>query len=257
MGANFDAMRKARKVLAEFEYEPVTLDRGYANRWLYVNVGTREFRTEPVTQQMKDLFTGGKGFDLWIMWHMVTEKTRWDSPENVICISGGPLCGTTTFAGAGKALVTSISPTTGIPIDSNVGGHAGPFLKVAGFDALCLQGKAERDVVLFLDARNHRITLEEAPLDPVDSVECAHTYHRMYAEHDDDFQHISVISSGRAAEHTLIGCLNFSFWDQRRREPRLKQAGRGGIGTVFRNKKIKAVVLRVDECRPTWTITQD
>ena len=54
------------------------------------------------------------------------------------------------------------------------------------------------------------------------------------------------------AEHTLIGCLNFSFYDWSRRTPRLKQAGRGGMGTVLRNKKVKALVAKALHNRPRW-----
>ncbi|MCK7539385.1 MAG: hypothetical protein MZV63_54995 [Marinilabiliales bacterium] len=50
-----------------------------------------------------------------------------------------------------------------------------------------------------------------------------------------------MVSTGSAAEHSLIGMLNFSFYDPKRKKVRLKQAGRGGIGTVFRDKKIKAL----------------
>ena len=39
--------------------------------------------------------------------------------------------------------------------------------------------------------------------------------------------------------------LNFSFYDIKRKKVRLKQAGRGGIGTVLRDKKIKAMVAHV------------
>jgi len=39
--------------------------------------------------------------------------------------------------------------------------------------------------------------------------------------------------------------LNFSFFDSKRKLVRLKQAGRGGIGTVFRDKNIKAIVCKV------------
>jgi aldehyde:ferredoxin oxidoreductase len=44
-----------------------------------------------------------------------------------------------------------------------------------------------------------------------------------------------------------MSCLNFSWWDMRRNLPRYKQAGRGGIGTVFRNKKIKALVAKIEK----------
>ncbi|MBA7555857.1 hypothetical protein ES705_48549 [subsurface metagenome] len=67
----------------------------------------------------------------------------------------------------------------------------------------------------------------------------------MYAENETDKRNISVVSSGKAAEHALIGMLNFSFYDVRRKICRIKQAGRGGIGTVFRDKKIKALVIKV------------
>ena len=39
--------------------------------------------------------------------------------------------------------------------------------------------------------------------------------------------------------------LNFSFYDMKRKKVRLKQAGRGGIGTVFRNKRIRALVCKI------------
>ena len=55
---------------------------------------------------------------------------------------------------------------------------------------------------------------------------------------------ISVVSTGPAAKHALIGCLNFSWFDSKRKRVRYKQAGRGGIGTVFADKGIKAIVAR-------------
>ena len=39
-----------------------------------------------------------------------------------------------------------------------------------------------------------------------------------------------MVSAGKGAEHSLIGCLNFSWYDPKRKAARLKQAGRGGIG---------------------------
>ena len=71
----------------------------------------------------------------------------------------------------------------------------------------------------------------------------------MYASEDNEGsrQNVSVVSAGTAAEHSYWGCLNFSFWDIRRKVARMKQAGRGGLGTVLRDKKIKAVVAKVEK----------
>lgn len=239
-----EKIRTARKPLFEYKYDPTEIARGYNSRSLHIDVGSGKFTEKPVTDFMKQKFTGGKGFCLYHLWHATTAKTTWRDPENEIVISPGPLGGITQYPGAGKSLVCTISPITGLPIDSNVGGFFGPFLKFAGFDALELQGISDQEIIIFIDGNNHVITIEAAPEDAVDSHVLAEEMAEMYSENDDDRINISTISAGRAAEHSNIGILNFSFWDKRRNCARLKQAGRGGIGRVFRNKRIKAVVIR-------------
>ena len=238
------AIKAAHKVLKEITYTPSLPDKGYTNRTLYVNVGSLEITEKPVTQQMKDVFIGGRGFGLYHLWNAVKPTTRWNDPENEIIISPGPVAGMTQYAGTGKSLVVSLSPQTDIPIDSNVGGFYGPLLKFSGFDALELQGKSDKDIILFIDGLKGIIRIEEAPTDPVDSHVLAEVLTHMYAENEKDLPNISVVSTGAAAEHSLIGMLNFSFYDRRRKCVRFKQAGRGGIGTVFRDKRIRALVVR-------------
>jgi len=52
---DIQAMKQAHKVLAEFTYEPVAVERGYAGRTLYVNLSDNTIASKPVTQQMKDI----------------------------------------------------------------------------------------------------------------------------------------------------------------------------------------------------------
>jgi aldehyde:ferredoxin oxidoreductase len=200
--------------------------------------------SKPVTQQMKDTFIGGKGFGLWYLWQGVTPETKWNDPENEIIIAAGPVGGITQYPGAGKSLVVTLSPLTNCVIDSNVGGYFGPYLKFAGWDALEIQGKAQGDVVVFIDGDTHKVTVEEMKLEMDASDLLSETLTEMYAENEKDKKNISVVSTGSGADNTLVGLLNFSFYDPRRKVVRLKQAGRGGIGTVFRDKKIKALVVR-------------
>ncbi|MBI5241408.1 MAG: NAD(P)H-dependent oxidoreductase subunit E [Elusimicrobia bacterium] len=249
-------MRRAHKVLAEFRYEPAELERGYANRSLRIDISANRIEVRPVTQQMKDLWIGGKGFDLWLMFQEIDKDTKWDSPNNPICMSSGPLGGTMSFPGSGKTLVTSISPTTRNIMDCNVGGYFGPYMKFAGFDALAITGKASQDVLIFIDAKENRITIEEAPLESADSHLAAEEFTEMYALDELDKRNVAVVCAGRAAEHTRLGVLNFSFYDWRRKVARLKQAGRGGIGTVFRNKRLKALVIRGKPLAPTWRVAE-
>jgi aldehyde:ferredoxin oxidoreductase len=237
-------MQQAHKVLAEFDYELSEVEKGYTNRTLYVNLSDNTIASKPVSQQMKDVFTGGKGFGLWLLWNGVTGDTKWNDPQNEIVISSGPIGGTTQYPGSGKSLVVSISPTTHSVMDSNVGGHFGPLLKFAGWDALEIQGKAEKDVIVFIDGNEGKVTIEESPEEAVDTHLIGEQMVEMFAENEREKRDISTVSAGSGAEHALIGCLNFSWYDVRRKGVRFKQAGRGGIGTVLRDKRIKALVVK-------------
>ena len=248
-------MKAAHRVLASFEYPPGAVERGYANRTLHVDLGANGVESRPVTPYMKDVFTGGKGFDLYLMWQSIPGPIAWDDPRNGLYFSAGPLGGTPYFSGSGKCLVTGISPLTGSVMDCNVGGHFGPLLKFAGFDALEVTGKAKEFVLLVIDGDAHRITIETAPHEALDSYDVAGQLHHMYAGTPDELQNISVVSAGRGALHTLLGCINVSFYDWKRREPRLKQAGRGGLGSVMMNKQLKAIVARCAKHRPRWTMS--
>ncbi len=106
---------------------------------------------KPVTSEMKKIFTGGRGFCLWLLWNAVNSNTKWNSPENELVIAGGPIGGITQYPGSGKATVVTVSPLTHSVIDSNSGGYFGPYLKFAGFDALEIQGKSEKEIIIFID----------------------------------------------------------------------------------------------------------
>lgn len=241
---------KKLKLMKEYSYKPGEIYRGYNNRTLYVNIGNGEFKERPVSEEMKEKFIGGKGFGLRLLWDGTKPDTKWDDPENEIIISPGPIAGVTQYSGTGKSLVVSISPTTDLVIDSNVGGYFGPYLKFAGFDALEIQGKSENDIIVFIDGTENKVKIQQAPEEPKDSHQLIEALTEMYADDEKDKKNVSVVSSGQAAEHTLIGMLNFSWYDVRRKVCRVKQAGRGGIGTVFRNKKIKALVVKIDKVSP-------
>lgn len=253
---NIEKMRSAHKVLSELEFDEQDLDRGYANRTLRIDLDSGKMEIRPVTQQMKDLWTGGKGLDLWMMLQEIDKNTKWDSPENPICFSPGPMAGVISFPGSGKTLVTSISPATYSIMDSNVGGFFGPYLKFTGFDGLAIVGKCKKESIIYIDGVNNKVSLEEAPEESIDSHLLAEELTEMYADDEKDKRNISVVSAGRASEHVRMGVLNFSFYDWRRKVARLKQAGRGGIGTVFRNKKLKAIVIRKEGVTPGWSIEE-
>ncbi len=227
-----------------FAYQRPPIDRGYANQTLHVNLSDLAIAARPVTSQMKDLFIGGKGFDLWMLWNAVTPKTRWNDPENPVCIACGPLGGTPTYPGSGKSIAATLSPLTGAVIDSNVGGYFGPYLKFSGFDALEIQGRSDRDLVVYVDGIDQTVQIFAATGLPEDAYHLSEVLTGHFAQGKP--RNISVVSTGPGAKNTFFGCLNFSWYDPKRKRARYKQAGRGGIGTVFADKGLKALVARWD-----------
>ncbi len=230
--------------LAEIIYQSKEMERGYNNRTLYVNLSEMKIESKPVSKKMKQIFTGGRGFNLWLMWNSLPKdkKVKWTDDENEICLSSGPLSGIPGFPGGGKSIAMTISPLTNMIIDSNVGGYFGPYLKFSGWDALEIQGKSKSEVYIFIDGDNQRIIVEDAQDLPSETNLVVDLLAKKHSPENPLY--ISVVSTGPGAEHTLMGCLNVSWYDAVRGTHRFKQAGRGGIGSVLRNKKIKAIVIK-------------
>jgi len=237
------------KVAKTLDYKRPEIENGYTDQTLHVNISDFEIAIKPVAQKTRDLFIGGKGYDLWLLWNAVQADTRWNDPQNAVCIACGPLGGTPIYPGSGKSIVTTLSPLTEAVIDSNVGGYFGPYLKFSGFDAMQIQGKASRDTLIFIDGINRQIQILDAAGLPENAYELSATLTDHFA--DGNPRNISVVSTGPGAKNSLIGCLNFTWYDTKRKRARYKQAGRGGIGTVFADKGLKALVVRWD------TVTAD
>ncbi len=230
--------------LQEFKYTPQNINKGYNNFTLYINLSKMEIASKSVSDLMKETFVGGKGFDLWLLWNRLPRDRviKWDDDANEICIACGPLGGTPAYPGSGKSICVTISPLTGQVIDSNVGGHFGPFLKYSGWDALEIQGKADKDVVIFIDGTEGKVVIKEADALPTDAHQLSDVLTEKYG--GESKKQISVVTAGPGAANTKFGCLNFSWYDGPKKVVRYKQAGRGGIGTVFRDKNIKAIVAK-------------
>ncbi|MEA2069732.1 MAG: aldehyde ferredoxin oxidoreductase C-terminal domain-containing protein [Asgard group archaeon] len=240
------------KKLAEFTYDHHEVKKGYTDKTLHIDLSKMEINEKDVPPRVKEVFIGGKGYDLWMMWDGFPEEIiSWDDPRNPLCISSGPLGGTLGYPGAGKSIVTGISPLTGIIIDSNVGGYFGPWLKFAGFDGLKITGKAEKPVVIVVDGLKRKVWVEPAGDLPTETHLVVDKLNEKYAVYNEkkkekDKLYVSVVAAGPGAENSYMGCLNFSYWDNKREVNHVKQAGRGGTGSIFRDKNIVALVAHCD-----------
>ncbi|MBN1264277.1 MAG: aldehyde:ferredoxin oxidoreductase [Anaerolineales bacterium] len=244
MAISLEEIRTAHRTLSDYTYELRPVERGYNNRTLYINLENQAILEKPVTEQMKKLFTGGRGFALWLLWQAVEADTKWDDPRNELILANGPINGITAYPGTGKTTAVTISPLTHSVVDSNGGGFFGPYLKFSGFDALEIQGKAEKDVIIVINGDEGWVRVDEAPLEALNTHVVAEQLTRMYANDERDQRNISVVSTGEGADHVLYSGLNLSWYDPARKSVRVKQAARGGCGRVMRDKRIKAIVVK-------------
>lgn len=139
----------------------MNLGMGWTGKMLRVDLTERKWSIEP-TGKYAERFIGGIGIGLKIFWDEVQTEVGAFDPENKLIFAPGPLTG--TFAPAsGRFEMISKSPRS-YPREtvtrSGVGGFWGPELKFAGYDALIIQGKADRWVHLWIE--NDKVEFREA-----------------------------------------------------------------------------------------------
>ncbi len=78
------------KDIKTLEYERPDIQRGYANQTLSVNLSDSAISIKPVDEKMKEVFVGGKGFDLWLLWNAVKSTTRRDYYYDILLAFAEP-----------------------------------------------------------------------------------------------------------------------------------------------------------------------
>jgi len=121
---------------------------GYAGKILRVDLSTGGVESVP-TARYSDLFLGGRGIAAKIYWDEVPPGTDPFDPQNRLIFVTGPVTATTGFCGS-RWQVCGKSPLHNLFSYCNLGGDWGARLKMAGYDALVVYGKAERPVYLWI-----------------------------------------------------------------------------------------------------------
>ncbi len=230
------------KVYASFKYPPIKLKRGYTDHILKVNLSDYSVSVETVPEMMRQRLVGGRGYCLQLVFDGTGPQTRFDSPENVLALAGGPFCGETAWVGSGKFIAGTISPLTDTFCDSNVGGHFFALAKFAGFDAIAITGKSADKVMVHIDGDNNEVKILEAPAPYGSLLEAEELLEQWKGE--GELRNVAILTSGIGAENTKFGCLNSIYYDIKRKRCRAKQAGRGGTGTVMQKKGLWGLTVR-------------
>ena len=235
------------KILERLKYKASPVKGGYTDRILQVDLGTPSISTLKLSRDFREKYIGGRGYALKLIWDGTTAETRYDSPENILVMASGPLGADPRFPGTGKFIVGTISPLTDTFIDSNVGGHFAPLLKLCGFDALAVSGVSKTDVILIVDGDEGVVHMAEAPSfgDDADFGGLSYGERLLKTFNQGKLsENMAAVTTGIGARHTRFGIINSLFYDKRRKRMRCKQAGRGGTGTVMLAKGLKAIIVR-------------
>ena len=201
---------------------------GYIGKILRVDLTERRISTEKLDAEIAKKFIGGKGLGAKILYDSLKLGTDPLSPENILIFASGPLTATLAPTSARWAVVTK-SPLTNIFLDCQVGGYFGAAMKLAGFDCIIMEGKADSPVYLWVHDGNAEI-LNAGDLWGKGCFETENTLKKRLGES------AHVASIGPAGENLVrYACISVDKY---------RQAGRGGAGAVMGSKNLKAVAVR-------------
>jgi len=202
---------------------------GYAGKILRVNLTTEKLTIEEYEDQFYRQYYGGEGFVGYFLLKEVPKDADPLGPENKLIFAAGPLTGVPA-AGCGRHSVGAKSPLTGGFGEAESGGHWGAELKMAGFDAVIVEGKADKPVFLFIE--DGKATLKDARhLWGMKGLEC---HEAIRSELGDSL--IKVAYIGPAGENLVKFAAIANDLDA--------FAGRTGMGAVMGSKNLKAVAVR-------------
>jgi len=195
----------------------------------YINLSTKKIVQKPVPKQMRQLYLGGRGVDMYLLYNHVEPHIDPLSPKNMLLIGNGLLCGIPCL-GSGRCDMAAKSPLTNAVGDSNIGGFFAPELRLAGFDHLVITGKSEKPAYVWIN--DEEIEIRDAShLWGKDTFETQTT---IRADLDDE--EIKSLVIGTAGEN-LVKFANV-------RTGMKNSAGRTGMGTVMGSKNLKAIATK-------------
>jgi len=122
---------------------------GYTGKILRINLTDQTAREEKLPREIAKDFIGGAGFGIKYLFDEVPAGTDPLGPDNKLIFAPGPFSGTTVPC-ASRMAVTGKSPLTGAVGMALTGGYFPVELKFAGYDALIVEGKAEKPIYVWI-----------------------------------------------------------------------------------------------------------
>jgi len=203
--------------------------KGYAGRILHVDLTTSKIWAEEPGESFYRKYLGGSCFGVYYALTEIPANVDPLGPDNVITFAVGPITGA-PISGAARHNVSAKSPLTGGIGTSEAGGYWAPELKKAGFDAVVINGKAEKPVYLWIN--NGVGELRDAS--HIWGSYTKEAQEQIRSELGDKY--IRVAQIGPAGENLVkYACISNEL---------AHFNGRTGMGAVMGSKNLKAIAVR-------------
>jgi aldehyde:ferredoxin oxidoreductase len=201
---------------------------GYMGQILRIDLTTHKYTIEPLKKNLAEIFVGGRGFGIRILFDEMPKGVDPLSPSNKLIFTTGPLAGTKTQS-ASRWIAQFKSPLTNIYCRSVAGGVFGAELKFAGYDAIIVEGRSEKPVYAWIN--DDKVEFRAANKVWGMTTLAARDFIR---EETDERARMALI--GPAGERLVKFSAIVS--------DDMRTASRGGGGAVMGSKNLKAVVAR-------------
>ncbi|MDR0466986.1 MAG: aldehyde ferredoxin oxidoreductase [Deltaproteobacteria bacterium] len=201
---------------------------GWAGRTLRVDLSTGAISKESTIERHMDVL-GGTGIGYKVLWEETGAGLKPFDPANKIIFAVGPLAGTSAPC-SGRTAITTIFPTcwpTPLTASGHMGGNFAAKLKYAGFDAVIIEGRADKPV--WLHIRDGGAQLRDA----------RHIWGQGIARTDQEISReigadCSVAAIGQAGEKLVPMSVIINA----------KSHSAGGVGAVMGSKNLKAIAVQ-------------
>jgi aldehyde:ferredoxin oxidoreductase len=200
---------------------------GYAGKILKVDLSSRKV-SKLSTADYTDRFMGGRGLAAGLYWDNVPSHAKAFDPENCLICTTGPVTG---FPGFTASRWLACGKTAAAEPETfsygHLGGSWGIRLKYAGYDAIIVQGKADKPVYIYIHD------------DTVEIKDASHLWGKSAFEAEDRLKEelgkrVNVLTIGPAAENLVAFATILA--DE-------GSSGSGGLGVVMGSKMLKAVAV--------------
>lgn len=202
---------------------------GTSNRLLEIDLSRHRFQESRISAEDRDLYLGGKGLGLKLLYDRLTPGIDPLGEQNMIAFCMGVLMGTGAPC-SGRFEAVTKSPLTGIMASSSCGGPFGMALKTSGWDAVLITGKAAAPTYLVIDEAGVQFK-------PADGI----------WGKDTETAQAKLLEEGRGA--VVIG----QAGENRVRYANIRSGhrflGRGGMGAVLGAKNLKGMVAKGGQVR--------